>query len=373
MGCSEKWSFNSLQVVQRFAGEERELSDHRVFQFLIGSLEIRCGPCSRRSAWLVSIPYRQSRDPVFPSSIRASLTVSIPYRQSRDAPRQMILEGEIVFQFLIGSLEIHRDTPRPCRRYIVSIPYRQSRDTIIRLVEVIPYNVSIPYRQSRDRCGPCSRRSAWPVSIPYRQSRDPRLAIPNNFAFSSFNSLQVVQRSKQVATPIIAIHGFNSLQVVQRFDLGSYLGVKKVVVSIPYRQSRDPNSASSRRGNSRFQFLIGSLEIARELASPVVYYRFQFLIGSLEITCGLILGCIPAHVSIPYRQSRDASEKFHWICPYVVSIPYRQSRDVRAAHSSAYGEHVSIPYRQSRDITTSQFFSHSSSVSIPYRQSRDTT
>ena len=182
MGCSEKWSFNSLQVVQRFAGEERELSDHRVFQFLIGSLEIRCGPCSRRSA--------------------------------------------------------------------------------------------------------------WPVSIPYRQSRDPRLAIPNNFAFSSFNSLQVVQRSKQVATPIIAIHGFNSLQVVQRFDLGSYLGVKKVVVSIPYRQSRDWSTDISIASPFEFQFLIGSLEMCICMGSRARRMTFQFLIGSLEIQTPLPQGAV---------------------------------------------------------------------------------
>ena len=79
-----------------------------LFQFLIGSLEMRCLQGFMDRMLGVSIPYRQSRDftrSTFP--VRA-WQVSIPYRQSRDSQTSAARGPRKRFQFLIGSLEIWR-------------------------------------------------------------------------------------------------------------------------------------------------------------------------------------------------------------------------------------------------------------------------
>ena len=186
-------SFNSLQVVQRCV--------HHLLQ---------------NARLVVSIPYRQSRDlsflipPCFWFLCFNSLQVVQRCNSGVSTP--IIL---IVFQFLIGSLEMYQLS--------TGGPGDELFQFLIGSLEMLDVDHG-------NRNGLEFQFLIGSLEI--------HIHVVDISGDTGFNSLQVVQRSGNWQALLCSLTSFNSLQVVQRCTWSSS-GRRPTPVSIPYRQSRD--------------------------------------------------------------------------------------------------------------------------------------
>ena len=153
------------------------------------------------------------------------------------------------------------------------------------------------------------------VSNPYRQSRN---LIYNHIIIlylKSFNSLQVVQKLYIFYFSIFFYVQFQFL--IGSLETGSYINIVWICFQFQFLIGSLETQKKCLGGTTmeiRFQFLIGSLETLSCIPRINTNFTFQFLIGSLEtFTCHISVASQQIHVSIPYRQSRNAQNERDWL------------------------------------------------------------
>ena len=100
------------------------------------------------------------------------------------------------------------------------------------------------------------------------------------------------------------------------------------LISIPYRQAKNPIVFFLQSNYTKFQFLIGRLKTKQK----------KQLYGEYKI-------------SIPYRQAKNGYGKGIGQVFKTVSIPYRQAKNEQQDKEKEVEKGVSIPYRQAKNTS----------------------